>query len=901
MNTTSCPTLKRSLSLKLAVLLSLLAALLLYSHRTVNGLIREGRQEVALIDATGRQRMLVQQFVRQTNLALVGLSVADWPTLLEQRKLSAATSAEFDQNLHALLQGGTILPDHSMTSTPSVHSEVRTGLEEIAGLWAEVKRASVKVLRSETSQLRDHPDLAQMQSAATRLVAKVDATIALMQLQETKRDAHLSRYQTGILVGGLGVFALIALFVHRSIIHPLAETIDKLDQSEEQHRHLYEAAPVCLWQAELSAGRLFKSNAAMNCLLGPSGPGDDRDNRTVYSLLPDAAAVAFKSALETDGEITNFETTTLPQGTTQERKSLIISARLYRDKGFAEGAVVDITERKRAEEALRRSEENSRLLFETTLQGVVFEDLEGRVISVNPAATEILGRTREELLSQGLASEDSEHATLREDGSPFPTTEHPALRALATGHEVRNVTMGIYNPREHDYRWVDMRAVPLFRAGTKTPHQVYTIFDDITERRRNECHIRRQTALLTGINRIFLETLPHLTDDEVTAIFLQVIRELTASPIAFAEETDTTGNAQRITLAGSLQAETDLSRADASALIQHGESLRLAIQDAGAGGTQILNRTWSDTLEHHTIKRFLGVPLVDNGKTIGFIELANKSTDYTEADKRAVEVIAPAFIEVLKRKRSEQAVLDLNEQLAGRALALEQANKELESFSYSVAHDLRAPLRGLDAFSRLLVDDCEKQLSENGKDYLRRILNASQRMGHLIDDMLHLAKVSRSELRRAPVNLSALAQTVANGFEMANPQRKIEFVIEPDLIAQGDARLLQIVLENLFGNACKFSASAPLTKIEFGRTIWRDQPVLFVRDNGVGFDMAYAHKLFGAFQRLHSEKDFPGTGIGLATVQRIINRHGGIVAAESRPGNGATFYFTLPEQAEPLG
>ena len=556
-------------------------------------------------------------------------------------------------------------------------------------------------------------------------------------------------------------------------------------------------------------------------------------------------------------------------------------------------SVIDITERKRAEEALRHSEEYSRLLFDTTLQGVVFQEADGRIISMNASAIRILGKTPEEM-APGGPSLDMSHEMLREDGSPFPLNERPAMVAMATGREVRNVIMGVYNPRESAFRWIDVRAVPLFQPGTNTPHQVYSIFDDITERSGNERHIRQQTALLTGINRIFLETLPHVTDDEVASIFLHVIRELTGSPIGFVEEIDPTGSRPRITLEGSLQAEGDQSRVDALSLLRDPGSI--AFREAPATGrSQIINQPRSDQPDTCTITRFLGVPLIETGKVVGLIGLANKSSDYTEDDRQAVEVIAPAFVEVLKRKRSEQAVLDLNNQLAGRALALERANKELESFSYSASHDLRAPLRSLEGFSRALIEDYEDRLDERGKDYLHRIRKASERMGHLIDDMLHLAQVSRNGLHRTPVNLSALARTVADGLQMTDPKRKVEFVIEPDLVVNGDAHLLQIVMENLFGNAWKFSSSQPVARIQFGRTIRDGRPAYFVGDNGVGFNMRFAHKLFGAFQRLHAASEFPGTGIGLATVQRVIHRHGGSVAAESQPGQGATFYFTLPD------
>ena len=247
-----------------------------------------------------------------------------------------------------------------------------------------------------------------------------------------------------------------------------------------------------------------------------------------------------------------------------------------------------------------------------------------------------------------------------------------------------------------------------------------------------------------------------------------------------------------------------------------------------------------------------------------------------------------------ERRRAAYRISALNADLQRRAAELEEANKELDAFSYTVSHDLRTPLSSIDGFSQALLEDYTATLDARGQDYLQRICGATQRMADLIDALLGLSHVTRAELVWEAVDVSALARAIATDLQRREPTRQVECVIAGGLVAHADARLLGVVLENLFSNAWKFTARQPQARIEFGSLPPREGSlVFFVRDNGVGFDMASADELFRAFQRLHGRTEYPGTGVGLATVQRIIQRHGGRIWAEGAVGQGATFYFTL--------
>jgi signal transduction histidine kinase len=319
---------------------------------------------------------------------------------------------------------------------------------------------------------------------------------------------------------------------------------------------------------------------------------------------------------------------------------------------------------------------------------------------------------------------------------------------------------------------------------------------------------------------------------------------------------------------------------------------RARMQGAQRAAINILEDSVAEKTQSEAAQRSMLNILEDASEEKARLELTQRAVlnilDDFEFEKAKVELTNQQMEkEIEERRRIESQMQSMNTELLA-------ANKELEAFSYSVSHDLRTPLRGIDGFSLALLEDYGDKLDEDGRDNLHRVRAATQRMGTLIDDLLSLSRVTRTELILKKTDLGAIARSIALELQKTQSQRRVEFRIADGLQAFVDPHLMQISLENLLGNAWKFTSKRESACIEFASTRRDEDLVFYVRDDGAGFDPAYAARLFGAFQRLHDKKDFPGTGVGLATVQRIIHRHGGRLWAESAVDKGATFYFTLP-------
>jgi PAS domain S-box-containing protein len=498
-------------------------------------------------------------------------------------------------------------------------------------------------------------------------------------------------------------------------------------------------------------------------------------------------------------------------------------------------AIEDITERRSIEEKLLLA-----TIVESSKDAIIGESLDGIITSWNKGAEEIYGYTKSEIIGKSIS-------VIVPPRLPDELTD--ILSKIKLGEAIKSYET-IRRRKDGQNIYVSLSVSAVYDAEGRILG-ASTIARDITERKQLENLLKESEMQY----RLLFET----ANDGI------VLLEKSEGKIAHINPSveKMLGYSAKEVIGNKLQ--------DVGLIIDHGD-FQITMKNLNKRG----------------ILRYNDVPVkTKSGKQIYADTYLVDKAKFAQCNIR----------DITERRSKEKEIRLLNEDLEKRILQrtaqLNEANKELASFAYSVSHDLRAPLRGIDGWSLALLEEYGDTLDDQGRKYLQRVRTETQQMGMLIEDLLNLSRITRIEPQLMPIDLTAMASSIANRLQEENPQRNIEFIIQPALRANGDNHLINIVLTNLFDNAVKFTGKQFLPRIEFGKTEVDGGKAFFVRDNGAGFDMAHAPKLFGAFQRLHKSSEFPGTGIGLATVQRIIHRHGGRIWANAQIDQGATFYFTL--------
>ncbi len=553
------------------------------------------------------------------------------------------------------------------------------------------------------------------------------------------------------------------------------------------------------------------------------------------------------------------------------------------------------------------SEANYRALYETMSRGIIFWDIDGNFIQANPAAVDILGPALDYWRDHRVGGQPPK--VIHDDGSPFSVEDLPSRVVLRTHQPVKNVIMGVFNPDRQAYTWLAVNAIPQFIAGQEASVGLYTAFEDITERRHSEDSLRflfEATRLLNASldYEAMLKTVARLAVPKLADwCAIDILAEDGSLCRLAVEHIDPAKVQLALDMAERFPVDMSASTGVPKVLRTGEPEFIFEITDemieAAISAATNINPEMADIIRGLNIRSSMIVPLLARERCLGAITFvgAESGRHYGPQDLALAQGLARhaglSIENALLLHETQRQNAELESRVNERTAELEATNKELEAFSYSVSHDLRAPLRTIDGFSRAVLEDYAQVLDDEGRSYLNRVRAATQQMAQLIDDLLKLSRVTRTEMHRDDVDLSAMARDIAATLQRTQPERQAQITIDKDMIVRGDTRLLNVVLTNLLGNAWKFTEGKQNAEIRLGKMERDGKKIYFVPDNGAGFDMAYAHKLFGAFQRLHSDSEFKGSGIGLATVQRIIRRHGGQVWAEGEVGQGAGFYFTL--------
>lgn len=659
------------------------------------------------------------------------------------------------------------------------------------------------------------------------------------------------------------IFLMLVLLVARPLDRNDTErkqAENKLRESEDRYRTVAETASDAIITIDQDSKIVFV-NPTVEKTFGYTS--DEIIGQQLTILMPDYLREFHKTGLkryiETNHKHIRWDGVELP-GLHKNGNEipLEVSFGEFRKEGkhFFTGIIRDITERKRIEDELRESQRFLQTISDNSPAVIYVKDMQGRYLMVNRRYAELFHISNKDIL--GKTDYD---IFSKEDAAAFREMDQRVAAAAVplTEEEVVPLDDGLHT-------YISVKC-PL-RDDSGNLYAVFGISTDITDRKQAEEAVRQNRAQLEAV---FQAMQDGIVMSDMDGNFL-LINEAQAHITGFSSSDSMKKN-----------------------MAFFADIFKLTYPD----GQVLPVEEWpiNKILKGESIKDWeLRGKRLDTGQE-WFFSFSGEPV-YNEQGQQIFAVISTR--DITEQKKAEEMILQMNEELEQRVkertAQLEVSNKELESFSYSVSHDLRAPLRHINGFSQALLEDYADKLDGEGKHYLQEIRNASKEMSNLIDDMLQLARISRSEIRKNLVDLSKLAKEILFQLQAREPKRKVTVNIEEGLSAYGDQRLMEVMLNNLLGNAWKFTSKKVYAQISFGEERKNGQAVYFIRDNGAGFDMKYADKLFGVFQRLHRTDEFEGTGVGLAIVHRVVRRHGGQVWAESILNEGATFYFTLSNQ-----
>ena len=690
----------------------------------------------------------------------------------------------------------------------------------------------------------------------------------------------------------------------------------EIEEQRIRFQTAFETSPLAMSILNVDSGEFVSVNSAWSALIGYSQEevaGRHIDQLDIWKNKEDSRR--YRDLVLKEDTIRDFENL-LTRRSGEIIEVLMNSSKIVLGgKNHILTIIIDVTERNRLNRQLRKTEILQGAILDNAGHAIISTTPDGIITTFNTTAERMLGYKADEMIGKQTPAIFHEESEIRERAKQFSAELD---RTVEPGFEVFIVRSELGLPNEYEWTYVrkDGSTFPVLLTvtairdenGNTTGYLGLAI--DITERKEAEKILRASEYRLARQKQAVVD-LAHAQRDASGRldVLIRTTTELlcTALGVQRASVWSYSAGEKIIECLDLYTADSD--KHDAGMILRYAanpayfdalESERViaannAITDPATSGFA------KDYLETYNISAMMDATILRGSEPVGVVcfEHVGEPRTWT-IDEQNFAVAVADFISLSMELHHHQQTTEelqsykenLEELVATRTRELQSVNKELEAFSYSVSHDLRAPLRGIDGFSLALLEDYGNELSEEATVYLNRVRKAAGRMDKLIDDLLNLSRISRREMRRERSDLSKMSEEIVNHYRSIDPERTVSVSIAPGLVTDGDPNLLRIVMDNLISNAWKYSSRNTDARIEIGATDVDGVHAFFVRDNGVGFDMAYSGKLFGAFQRLHNASDYPGSGIGLATVNRIINRHGGRLWAEGKVDQGAVFYFT---------